>query len=159
MAKAKSEDAIALLMEDHRKVESIFTKFQKLKDEDKDKKADLVKQVCTELKIHAQLEEEIFYPAVRESIEEDLVDQAEVEHSTIKQLVEELEVMTPDDELYDAKVQVLSEYVEHHVEEEEGQMMPKAKKAKVDVDALGEELLMRKQELKQEIGAQPRAAE
>ena len=159
MAKAKTQDAIALLTEDHRKVESIFTKFKKLKDQDKDEKAELVKQVCTELKIHAQLEEEVFYPAVRESIEEDLVDEAEVEHSTVKQLVEELEAMEPGDDLYDAKVQVLSEYVEHHVEEEESEMMPKAKRAKVDVDALGEELMLRKKELQQEMGAQSRAAE
>ena len=105
---------------------------------------------CAELKIHAMLEEEIFYPAVREKLNEtSLIDEAQVEHTVVKQLIGELEEMTPDQELYDAKFTVLGEYVQHHVAEEENKIFPQAKKAKVNMHALGKEIRQRKEELQQ----------
>ena len=139
-AKETRTDAIAALTADHKKVKELFKRFEKLKEDDdaEDEKASLVKQICTELTIHTMLEEEIFYPAVREQIkEEDLLDEALVEHAGAKELVTQLEDMSPDDDLYDSKVTVLGEQIDHHVEEEEGQMFPKAKKAKVDTQQLG----------------------
>lgn len=144
-------DAISLLKEDHQKVEKLFKQFEKLTKSDSDEgKAELAQQICNELTIHAELEEEIFYPAVRAALSEedqDLLDEAEVEHSTVKDLIAQIESMEPGDELYDARVTVLGEYVRHHVEEEEGEMLPKAKKAKVDLVGIGEELAAVKQEL------------
>jgi Hemerythrin HHE cation binding domain len=162
MAKAQSkssgeaEDAGTLLMEDHRRVQKIFDRFKKLKDEDVEEKEDLLGMACSELRIHASLEEEIFYPALRDELADtDLVDEAEVEHTVAKQLIGELEEMTPEDELYDAKFKVLGEYVNHHVAEEEKQLIPQAKKAKVDMQALGKRIQQRKQELQQELGVVP----
>ena len=156
MAKApdtRAEDAATLLVEDHRKVKKIFDEFKKLKSEDAGEKEDLVRMACTELKIHAMVEEEIFYPAVREKLEDTgLIDEAEVEHTVAKQLIGELEEMTPDEELYDAKFTVLGEYVNHHVAEEEKQIFPQAKKAKVDMQALGKKIKQRKKELQQQAG-------
>jgi Hemerythrin HHE cation binding domain len=158
MAKAQgkasdhAEDAATLLVEDHRKVRRIFDEFKKLKS-GVEKKEDLVRTACTELRIHAMLEEEIFYPAVREKLDETgLIDEAEVEHTVAKQLIGELEEMTPEEELYDAKFTVLGEYVNHHVAEEEKEMIPQAKKAKVDMQALGKEIQQRRQELQQQAG-------
>ena len=156
MAKAqdtRAEDAASLLMEDHRKVKKMFDEFKKLKSEDAEEKEDLVRSACTELRIHAMLEEEIFYPALREKLEDtDLIDEAEVEHTVAKQLIGELEEMTPEEDLYDAKFKVLGEYVNHHVEEEEKQVFPQAKKAKVDMQALGKQIQERKKELQQQAG-------
>src|SRR5512132_2773033 len=153
MAKApdtRAEDAATLLVEDHRKVKRIFDEFKKLKSEDAEEKEDLVRMACAELKIHAMLEEEIFYPAVREKLgETGLIDEAQVEHAVAKQLIGELEEMTPDEELYDAKFTVLGEYVNHHVAEEEKKIFPKAKKAKVDMQARGNEIRQRKEEIQQ----------
>lgn len=142
-ASASQQDAIALLMQDHQTVEKLFKQFEKLvKAEDDKGKEDVVKQICHELTVHAQVEEEIFYPAVREAIgDEDLLDEAEVEHASVKELVAQLESMQPGDDLYDAKVTVLGEYVRHHVKEEEGEMFPKAKKAKMDFMTMGEEII------------------
>lgn len=152
-SKSKAEDATALLMEDHKRVEKMFSSFKKLTDADLDEKAELVRRTCIELKIHAQIEEEIFYPAVREILEEDdIVDEAEVEHATAKQLIGELESMEPDEPLFDAKFTVLGEYVRHHVQEEEKEMFPEAKRAKIDMVTLGEELALRKRELQQQFG-------
>ena len=142
----QAQDAIAMLMADHKKVKKLFSDFDKLKDEgsDKDKSA-IVVQICHELKIHAELEEEIFYPAVRKAIDDsDLMDEALVEHAGAKDLIAQLEDANPDDDLYDAKVTVLGEQIDHHVKEEEGDMFPKAKKAKVDTEALGATMLKRK---------------
>lgn len=150
-AGAASKDAIATLIADHRKVKELFKQFAKLKDKDdaEDEKSSLVAQICTELTIHTTIEEEIFYPAVREQIEdEDLMDEALVEHAGAKDLIAQLEEMTPDDDLYDAKVTVLGEQIDHHVKEEEGEMFPKAKKAKVDTDELAAEMAQRRTELK-----------
>ncbi len=104
--------------------------------------------------MHATIEEDVFYPALNDAANaEDLLDEAEVEHATIKDLVSRLEEMTPTDELYDATVLVLGEYVRHHVKEEEGEIFPKAKKAKMDLAALGERLMERKRSLDGETAA------
>ena len=149
MKSQKQQDAIALLMADHDEVEALFKKFQKAKDDDA-MKADIVEQICQALTVHAEIEEEIFYPAAREALAEkgeDMLDEAEVEHASIKSLVEQLKDAEPGEEMYDAKVTVLCEYVTHHVKEEEGEMFPKVKKAKLDLDELGAELMERKTEL------------
>jgi hemerythrin superfamily protein len=149
-ASSQAEDAAKLLAEDHRKVEKLFEEFKKLTSGDAEQKEDLVRMACAELKIHAMLEEEIFYPAVREKLNEtSLIDEAQVEHTVVKQLIGELEEMTPDQELYDAKFTVLGEYVQHHVAEEENKIFPQVKKAKVDMHALGKKIRQRKQELQQ----------
>jgi len=147
---ASSEDAIALLTADHKAVKAMFQTFEKLKElEDReDEKVELVKRICAELKIHTTIEEEIFYPAVREAIDDDdLMDEADVEHASAKELIAELEDASPGDDHYDAKVTVLGEMIEHHVEEEEGEMFPKARKA-IDVEEVGAALAARKKELK-----------
>jgi len=142
-------DAIALLTRDHRHVEKLYRQFEKAKNaDDEHTKADVVRQICTALRAHAEIEEEIFYPAVRESIEQqDMMDEAEVEHGEIKRIVEDLENSSPSEDLYDAKVTVLIEYVKHHVQEEEGQMFPKVRKAKLDLEELGQEMAARKQKI------------
>jgi len=110
-----------------------------------------VETICNELTVHAQIEEEIFYPAMREAFEHaDLIDEAAVEHASIKQLVEELQGMGPGEGPYAAKVKVLGEYVRHHVKEEEGEIFPKARKSKLDLVVLGKQLQSRKQELQSE---------
>ena len=142
----EAQDAIALLRADHKKVKKLFSDFDKLKEKgsDEDKSA-IVEQICNELKVHTELEEEIFYPAVRKAIDDsDLMDEALVEHAGAKDLIAQLEDASLDDELYDAKVTVLCEQIDHHVKEEEGNMFPKAKKAKVDTEALGATMLKRK---------------
>jgi hemerythrin superfamily protein len=142
-------DAITLLTQDHRDVEKLFKEFEKAKkNEDDGAKAEVVKRVCIALTAHAEIEEEIFYPAVRrETDEEDMMDEAEVEHGSIKELVASLEEMEPSDDLYDAKMTVLAEYVKHHVKEEEGEMFPKVKKRKLDLSTLGTEMMERKREV------------
>lgn len=148
-------DAIGMLMADHKKVKKLFSDFKKLKEEGgSDEKAALVDQICTELKVHTALEEEIFYPAVRNAIDDsDLMDEALVEHAGAKSLIAQLEDMSAEDDLYDAKVTVLSEQIEHHVKEEEGEMFKKARKADLDTTALGAKMLKRKQALMTEFGA------
>jgi hypothetical protein len=141
-------DAIGLLKADHRKVEALFAKFEKAKDA-KTKKA-LATEICTELSVHATIEEEIFYPACRDAVEEDLRTEAYVEHDGAKVLIAELAGSNPDNEFYDAKMKVLSEQIKHHVKEEEkpGEgFFAQARKGGVDMDALGEQLAARKAEL------------
>jgi hemerythrin superfamily protein len=152
--KALEEDAIALLTADHKKVTTLFGQFDKLKEKGGDEeKSDIVTTICNELKVHTAIEEEIFYPAVRKAIEDsDLMDEALVEHAGAKDLIAQLEDMDTDDDLYDAKVTVLGEQIDHHVKEEEGEMFPKAEKAKVDTVALGAKMLKRKIEFKAEMG-------
>jgi len=150
-----AQDAIALLTEDHKTVQKLFKDYEKLTqgDAEEEDKAALAQQICTELSVHAQIEEEIFYPAVRDAIEEtDLLNEAEVEHASAKDLIAQIAAMAPGEELYDATVTVLGEYVNHHVKEEQDEMFPKVKNAKLDTAALGAELLARKQELQAELG-------
>ncbi len=147
-------DAIGMLIADHKKVKKLFADFKKRKDEGgSEEKAGLVDQICTELKVHTAIEEEIFYPAVRNAIDDPaLMDEALVEHAGAKSLIAQLEDMSADDDLYDAKVTVLGEQIEHHVKEEEGDMFKKAKKAGLDTTALGARMLKRKQALTAEFG-------
>jgi len=154
-AKKKTNDAIALLTNDHKEVKQLFKEYEKLvKDEaeDEDKQA-LAGQICHLLTVHATIEEEIFYPAAREALEEqDLLDEAEVEHASAKDLIAQIQQMEPSEELYDAKVKVLGEYIDHHVQEEEGEMFPACKKSEMDLEALADELQERKEELLAETG-------
>jgi len=152
--RSKGQDAIKLLKADHDEVAALFAQYEKQKKKSGNGKPELIDKICTALTVHAQIEEEIFYPAARNALEEDgeaLLDEAEVEHASIKSLVEQLDIMSWDDELCDAKVKVLSEYVKHHVKEEETEMFPKIKKADLDLDALGMELAERKAELMEDM--------
>jgi hemerythrin superfamily protein len=146
-------DAIELLKADHKRVKALFAEFKRVKEGKGDPgttKHSTVKQICSELKIHTELEETIFYPAVRQEIDDtDLMDEALVEHAGAKRLVAELESMDPSDDLYDAKVTVLSEQIDHHVNEEEGKMFREVKKAKVDTASLGAKMAQRKAALQQ----------
>jgi DUF438 domain-containing protein len=144
------QDAVSLLSADHAEVRQMFEAYKQLVEEDADneEKRELAEQICVTLTVHADIEEEIFYPAMRESLDDDLLlDEAEVEHASAKDLIAQIQGMDPDDALYDAKVLVLGEYVEHHVEEEETEIFPAAEKSGVDLDLLGAELAERKQEL------------
>ncbi len=139
---------MALLKADHRQVEGLFAQFEAAK-RDGEKKA-LAEQICMELTVHTKIEEEIFYPACEGAGEEDLLQEAYVEHDAAKVLIAELEAGGPDDNFYDAKVKVLSEIIQHHVEEEEKRvegMFDQARKAGLDMDELGERLAAEKQEL------------
>ena len=138
-------DAIAMLKADHRKVEDIFAAFEKATS--KAKKQQLAEQACLELKVHTVIEEEVFYPACRGQIEEDLLNEAYVEHDSAKLLINEIEAGGADEEFYDAKVKVLSEMIEHHVEEEEKRsegMFSQARAAGLDMDALADAMRARK---------------
>ena len=149
----RARDAIALLSEDHRKVQKLFKEFEGLGDEDAERKAHIVAQACAELSVHSTIEEEVFYPALREALEEgDLLDEAEVEHATARELISQLQGMKPGDDLYEAKFTVLGEYVNHHIKEEQQEIFPRAKKTEMDLKALGEELLARKQQCERELG-------
>lgn len=148
MADDKKQDAIALLKADHRTVEELFEKFEKASGDGAKEK--IARRICLELTVHAQIEEEIFYPACEGKVEEDLIKEAYVEHDGAKVLIAEIEAGRPDDEYFDAKVKVLSEQIEHHVEEEEKRMegmFSQARKAGLDMDALGDQLRARKEEL------------
>ena len=153
-ARAAKTDATVLLQRDHADVKKLFKQYEKLADAEADgeERQALATQICQMLTVHATIEEEIFYPAAREAeVEEDLLDEAEVEHASAKDLIAQIKGMSPDDELYDAKVKVLGEYVNHHVQEEEGEMFPKCRKAKMDLATLGTELEARKSELMEEM--------
>jgi len=155
-------DAIELLIQDHRNVERLFKQYEKLVEEEGsyNEREALAATICAELSVHAQVEEEIFYPAARDILdEEDLVDEAVVEHASAKDLIAQLADMSPDDDLYDAKVKVLGELIEHHVEEEEEQMFPKCKKARLDTASLGTQMVERKMELAEELGIGAEATE
>lgn len=149
VSRTADPDAITLLMDDHKKVKKLFKDYEKLsKKDDIEGKVEIATQICEELTVHAMVEEEIFYPAAREAIQdEDLLNEAEVEHATAKDLIAQIQEMSGDDPMYDAKVKVLSEYINHHVEEEEGEMFPKARKAKMDLEGLAVEIMERKEEL------------
>jgi len=149
MAETKPQDAVALLKEDHRTVEELFAQFEKASGDGRKEK--LARQICLELSVHAQIEEEIFYPACEGKVEEDLVKEAYVEHDGAKVLIGEiLSGAGASDDYFDAKVKVLQEQIEHHVEEEEKRLeglFSQARKAGLDMDALGEQLAQRKAEL------------
>ena len=145
---ADKQDAIALLKADHRTVEDLFEQFEKASGDGRKQK--IAMQICMELTVHAKIEEEIFYPACEGKIEEDLLKEAYVEHDGAKVLIAEIEAGAPSDEFYDAKVTVLGEQIEHHVGEEEMRMegmFAQARKAWLDMDALGDHLRARKEEL------------
>lgn len=148
MAKAPT-DAIALLKADHKKALDLFEKYEKSRS----KKAELAHQICTELMIHMAIEEEIFYPAIAESVEDDMMDEAYVEHDSGKMMIAELEAGSPDDDFYDAKVKVLGEEIKHHVKEEEqpgGIFAQTRKNSDLDLVELGRMMKARKDELKAE---------
>lgn len=151
-------NAIEVLKSDHDEVEKLFDQYEAARDESNaELKVQIVAMVCKALTMHAQIEEELFYPTVHKDIDDaaDLIDEAAVEHQMIKTLVEELASASPDETLYDAKVKVLSEYVKHHVKEEEGEIFPLARRSEIDLDALGSRLLRRKDEVAAEA---PKAA-
>lgn len=147
MAQAKFTDAIALLKADHRNVEALFEKFESARS---DRKQALALQICNELKIHTIIEEEIFYPALKGKIEEETYTEAYVEHDAAKLLINDIMVTSPEDEFFEAKVKVLSEEIKHHVHEEEARsegMFSQAREAGLDMVALRDAMLARKQEL------------
>ena len=143
--------AIVLLKKDHREVEEWFDEYEQLETE-ADKKA-LFDKIALALKVHTQIEEEIFYPAERGEVEDDMLDEAYVEHDGAKKLIAEIEAMKPSDEFYDAKVKVLGEYIKHHVKEEEqpGGIFAQSKKGDEDLQAMGEQLKARKEQLMAEM--------
>lgn len=146
-------DAIALLKQDHRTVEALFEEFE---DADEQEQSQLAERICNMLTVHAQIEEEILYPAAKEALEgedeEDLVHEAAVEHESAKDLIAKVEGMTPDDELFEATVKVLGEYVKHHVKEEENELFHALKKTDLDLKEMGSQLAERKYALMEEMG-------
>jgi hemerythrin superfamily protein len=147
---ADKQNAIQLLSADHREVEDLFEQFEKAKGDAK--KEQIARRICTELKVHAMIEEEIFYPALRGKISDDDLDEAMVEHDGAKVLINDIEAGSAESDFYEAKVKVLQEQIEHHVKEEERQadnIFSQARKADVDLDALGEQMRARKMELMQ----------
>jgi hemerythrin superfamily protein len=146
MASTKSQDAIALLKQDHDDVQKLFKEFESAKGDGRKEK--LARQICLELTVHTKIEEEIFYPACDGKIEEDLLKEAYVEHDAAKVLIAEIEAGDgKSDDYFDAKVQVLSEEVDHHIKEEEGELFPQVRKSDLDLKALGDQLAERKKEL------------
>jgi len=140
-------DAIALLKTDHKEVRTMIEQFNKSRSETK--QAQLAEQICSALEIHAEIEEEIFYPAARQALRknDDLIDEAEVEHASVKELIAKIRAGSPGDGLWEAQVKVLGEYVNHHVKEEEGEIFPKVRNTKLDLKAIGEQMAARKSEL------------
>ena len=148
MPKALYTDAIALLKADHRKVEDLFAQFEKARNDSR--KQAIAHEICNELKIHTMIEEELFYPAFRGKIEDDTLDEAYVEHDGAKVLINDIESSNPSADFYDAKVTVLSEEIKHHVHEEEMPsegMFAQCRRTGVDLVALRDQMLARKEEL------------
>ena len=154
----RSKDACDLLDADHRNVRKMFKDYEELIESrarnSAQSKMDLARQICMELTVHAQIEEEIFYPAVREAIKDtDLLDEAEVEHQSAKELMAQIEAGAEADDMFDAKVKVLGEYVDHHIKEEKNELFVKARAArKLDLIAMRDELEARKEELMSKMG-------
>jgi hemerythrin superfamily protein len=143
---SKAPDATTLLRADHKLVSVLFADYEKTRSTAK--KKELVSQICTELTVHARVEEEIFYPAVKLALKDDeMIPEATVEHATLKALIAEVEGVEPDGEMFDARIKVMSEYVKHHVKEEQNEMFPMAQSSKLDMVALGAKLAERKAEL------------
>lgn len=150
--KAATRDIVKLLKADHEKVKNLFEEFKDLieKENSKSRKEKIVKEICDELTLHSLAEESIVYPATRDVIEDQiLMDEADVEHASVKELISQLQSMNPDDSHYDAKVIVLSEYVEHHVKEEEKMILPKLAKSEIDGKELAEEVMHFKEDYKE----------
>lgn len=140
-----------MLRADHQNVSELFEEYEKARAATK--KKDLVTQICTELTVHAQIEEEIFYPAVKQALKDTkLVPEATVEHATLKDLIAQVKDVEPDGEMFDAKIKVLSEYVKHHVKEEQDEIFPKARATKLDMVELGARMSARKDELMASLG-------
>ena len=140
------KEATAMLRADHKLVSELFEQYEKSRSTAK--KKEIVTQICKELTVHAQVEEEIFYPAVKAALKDhELIPEANVEHATLKDLIAQVEGLEPDGEMYDAKIKVMSEYVKHHVKEEQNEIFPKARATKLDMTELGEQISARKQEL------------
>jgi len=153
---AVEQDAVSLLTNDHAEVKQMFEEYRQLVEGNasEDRRGELAAQICSALTVHAEIEEDVFYPAMRENIQDELLlDQAEVEHDSARELIEQIEAMDPGDALFDAKVLVLGEYVDHHVQEEENEIFPQAEKSGLDLDELGAELAERKRELMAELEA------
>ncbi len=149
-AQPAPSDAIALLEQDHREVEDMFEQFEQL--DSKAEKGKLAAKICLALTVHTMIEEELLYPPAHDEIEEDVVDEAIVEHNGAKQLIAEIEAMKPSEHLYDAKMKVLSEYIKHHVKEERDEMFPQLRSSDIDLEDLGEQLMQRKVELLARMG-------
>jgi hemerythrin superfamily protein len=154
----KKDDAMELLKQDHREVETLFKEFEKLEQDGEEAVEQVIATACTELKIHDKIETEVFYPAIREQAGneeiEDLLNEAEVEHTSVRNLIQTIESMDPADEKRTAHFTVLMEYVKHHVKEEEKEMFPKLKKLDVDFERIGQQLKERKAELMGEMGVE-----
>ena len=147
-------DAIVLLKQDHAEVKKMFNQYEKLaKKEDIEGKVMIANKICAELVAHTMIEEEIFYPATREAIQDDdMLNEAKVEHDSAKDLIMQIQTMDPEDPMYDAKVKVLGEYINHHVEEEETEMFPMVRESKkIDLKEMGAMLALRKEELMAEM--------
>ena len=145
-SRAATPDAITLLKADHKAVSALFADYESARSSSK--KKGIVAEICTALSVHAQIEEEIFYPDVKLALKDKmLVPEATVEHAGVKELIGQLEGIEPDGEMYDAKIKVLSEYVKHHVKEEQNEMFPKVKESFLDLDELGARMTARKSEL------------
>jgi hemerythrin superfamily protein len=143
---AAPQEATAMLRADHKKVSGLFEQYEKARSTAK--KAALVVTICSELKVHTQLEEEIFYPAVQAALKDhELVPEATVEHGSVKELIAQVDGKTPNGDLFDAKMKVMSEWVKHHVKEEQNEMFPRARKTRLDMRALGAKMATRKAEL------------
>lgn len=147
--------ALELLATDHRKVEALFDQYEEEKDGGEESRREIAEQICDELTIHAQVEEELFYPWLRENLEEDemeMVAEATVEHQSLKDLIAQIQGEGAVDEAYDAKVKVLSEYVKHHVKEEEEEIFESVADRREELDELGQQMHARKAELMEEMG-------
>ena len=145
-ASARKPDAIRMLKDDHKRVQALFERFERTRGETQKEK--VAETICNELKVHAQLEEELFYPAARKAISDpDLMNEAEIEHQSAKALIAQIEGSSPANEKYDALVTVLGEYIRHHVKEEEGEMFKKVRQSELDLADLGERMQARKRSL------------
>ncbi len=146
----KAQEATAMLRADHKLVNELFEEFESARSGTK--KRALAEQICRELTIHAEIEEEIFYPAVKQALKDkELIPEATVEHSTMKDLIAQIQEVDADDEMWEARVKVLGEYVKHHVKEEQNEIFPKARESKLDMAELGAMMKQRKEELQNEM--------
>jgi hemerythrin-like domain-containing protein len=153
---ARASDALDLLKAEHQKVRNLFLEFESLKglDDEDERKSELVDEICYELTVHTMLEEEIFYPVLRSAIDDDeMMDEADVEHAGARELISQLEVMYPGDDHFDATVAVLGEEIGHHIEREEGELFEAARGAGIDLVGLAGQLAARREELEEDLSA------